>query len=194
LFISLGRGPVKESGNIILPPGIRFSFPRYKKQGGNAGRAEIFYADRRKPAIAVETDVVGVAKNSLDERAMAIYAKEAARLAAKEVIIREVGKDRDNIVTVLMRLIFMIMEEPDTRSWQTLPAKLSLVRLPLEPGTHKIRVHIAGGVSAEDVELPKIELAPRKRVFYSLRASGGDVLVNGRKEREMDSLSGKLMN
>ena len=194
LFVSLGKGPVKISGNIVLPPGIRFSFPRYKKQDEKVGRAEVFVFESRKQVISVETDVVGVAGNSLDERAKAIYLKEAARLAAKEVIIREAGKDRDNIVTVLLRLAFMLMEEPDTRSWQTLPAKLSLVKLPLEPGAHKIRVQIRGNGSVKDIDLPEIEFYRGQRVFYSVRASGGSVSEQGRKKPEMGSESSELLN
>jgi len=194
LFVSLGNGPVKIPGNIVLPPGIRFSFPRYKKQGGNIGRAEVFDSKSRKQAISVETDVVEVARNSLDERATEIYVKEAARLAAKEVIIRKLGKDRDDIITVLLRLAFMLMEEPDTRSWQTLPAKLSLIKLPLEPGVHKIRVQIRGDGSVKDIDLPEIEFFRGQKVFYSVRASGGSVSAQGRKEPELDSENSELLN
>ncbi|MFO7558998.1 MAG: hypothetical protein R6X10_09235 [Desulfobacterales bacterium] len=186
LFVSLGNGPVKISGNIILPPGIRFSFPRYKKQDKSVGRAEVFASESRKQVISVETDVVGVAKKSLDERAMEIYVKEAARLAAKEVVMRQIGKDQDDIIKLLLRIAFMVMEEPDTRSWQTLPAKLSLIKMPLEPGVHKIRVQIRGGGSMKDIDLPEIEFSRGQRVFYSLRASGGSVSAQGRKEPEME--------
>jgi len=192
LFVSLGNGPVKIPGNIILPPGIRFSFPRYKKQDKRVGRAEVLDSGSRKQAITVETDVVGVAKKSLDERAMEIYVKEAARLAAKEVIMRKIGKDQDDIVKLLLRLVFMIMEEPDTRSWQTLPAKLSLIKLPLKPGIHKIRAQIIGGGSFKDIDFPEIEFFRGQKVFYSVRASGGSVSAHGRKEPEMNSESSKL--
>jgi len=194
LFVSLGNGPVKTSGNIILPPGIRFSFPRYKKQYKRAGTPEVFDSGTLKNVIAVETDVVGVARNSLDERAKEIYVKEAARLAAKEVIIRQIGKDQDNIVTILLRIISMIMEQPDTRSWQTLPAKFSLIKLSLEPGVHQIRVQISGGAYADDIDLPAIEVARGQRVFYSLRASGRSVSAHGRREPEIESESGELTN
>jgi hypothetical protein len=194
LFVSLGNGPVKIPGNIILPPGIRFSFPRYEKQDKRVGSAKVFDSGSRKRVIPLETDVVGVAKKSLDERATEIYVKEAARLAAKEVIMRQIGKDQDDIVKILLRIAFMIMEQPDTRSWQTLPAKLSLIKLPLKPGTHKIRVQIRGGGSMKDIDLPEIEFFRGQRVFYSVRASGGSVSAQGRKEPEMDSESSELPN
>jgi hypothetical protein len=187
LFVSLGKGPVKTSGNIILPPGIRFSFPRYKKQNKRTGTPEVLDSGIRKNTIPVETDVVEVAGNSLDERAKEIYVKEAARLAAKEVIIRQIGKDRDNMVTVLLRIASMVMEQPDTRSWETLPAKLSLIRLPVEPGARRIQIRIRGGGYADDIDLPETEFSKGRRVFYSICAGGRRISAHGMREPAMES-------
>lgn len=183
LFVSMGSGPQKTAGNLLLPPGVRISFPRYKKQSSYTGRPEVVGSNVRKTSAIIETDMLSVAKDSLDERAKLIYTKEAARIAAKEVIIRGFERNnKDSPVGLLLRLAFIAMEEADTRGWETLPAKLSMVRVFLEPGTHKLRVNIRGG-SDNTIDLPEIRFLPGEKVFYSLRSSGGSTSVYGmRKE------------
>lgn len=187
LFVSMGDGPQKVSGDILLPPGVRVSFPRYKKQHSYTGIPEVVDSNYRKQSNIIETDVLAVANDSLDDRAKLIYAKEAARIAAKEVIIRGFERDnKDPLAGLLIRLAFIAMEEADTRGWDTLPAKLSLVRVFLEPGTHKLHVNIRDGGYGNTVDLPEIRLSRGEKVFYSLRASGGSTSVNGMREMELN--------
>jgi uncharacterized protein len=142
----------------------------------------------RKPSNIIETDILAVAGDSLDDRAKLIYAKEAARIAAKEVIIRGFERDnKDPLAGLLIRLAFIAMEEADTRGWDTLPAKLSLVRVPLEPGTHKLRVTIQDGGFGNTIDLPEIQFSRGDKVFYSLRVSGGSTSVNGMRETEFNT-------
>jgi hypothetical protein len=188
MFISIGNGPQKISGNILLPPGIRISFPRYKKQRNNTDSPKVFDFRTRKASNQIETDIVAVANDSLDERAKQIYAKEAARIAAKELIVRGFERNnKDSMAGLLIRLAFIAMEEADTRGWHTLPAKLSLVRVYLEPGTHKIKVDIREGGAANFIDLPEITFSPGEKVFYSLRASGGSTSANEMREELLNN-------
>jgi len=186
LFVSMGDGPQKVSGDILLPPGVRISFPRYKKQHSYTGIPEVVDSNSRKQSNIIETDMLAVANDSLDDRAKLIYAKEAARIAAKEVIIRGFERDnKDPLAGLLIRLAFIAMEEADTRGWDTLPAKLSLVRVFLTPGTHNLHVNIRDGGYGNTIDLPEIRLSRGEKVFYSLRASGGSTSVNGMREMEL---------
>ncbi|MBA4368594.1 MAG: hypothetical protein C0403_13265, partial [Desulfobacterium sp.] len=188
LFVSMGDGPQKVSGDILLPPGVRVSFPRYKKQKSYFGSPEVMDFNSRKPSNIIETDILAVAGDSLDDRAKLIYAKEAARIAAKEMIIRGIDRDnKDPLAGLLIRLAFIAMEEADTRGWDTLPAKLSIVRVFLKPGTHKLRVNIQDGGFGNTIDLPEIRFSRGDKVFYSLRASGGSTSVNGMRETERNT-------
>jgi len=135
LFAAQGSAPVKVPRNIVLPPSIRFSFVTYEDVTGS------FYplfTDSPQIEILgspITTDVGQVLKASLHDRLAQILAKETARVVAKEAIANQMD---DPVVELLVRVAFLIMEEPDTRSWETLPAYLTLARLPLRKGKNRI--------------------------------------------------------
>lgn len=184
LFVGMGNGPVKVSGNIFIPPGMRFSFPRYEDRNRTFGYADLYNHDHPLPAKTVTTDLNRVARTSLRERAKQIIIKETARVVAKEAIAREVGRENDAIVSLMTRLALIAMEEPDTRSWQTLPAGNSLLRLPLEPGTHHLTVKIKGGELSNAIDLPPITMQKGQRIFFAVRANENYVSVYGQNQSD----------
>jgi hypothetical protein len=171
LFIDAGRGPVKEASNIILPPGVRISFPRYQTRSAATGRPNVLSGGRSLPARVVSTDLNRVTRVSLNERAKQVIVKETARVLAKEAIAREVEKESDAFVGFMARMVLMAIEEADTRSWQTLPATQSLVRIPLDPGTHHLTVTIDDAASGGTIDLPPVTLQNGQRRFLVIRAT-----------------------
>lgn len=167
LFISRGRSPVKIPGNIILPPSIRFSFPRYEDTGRSFSDRVVIDTSAGSPADPISTDVGKVLKASLKERAAMIIAKETARVAAKEAISQEVGKSHDTTAEIVVRGIFFIMEEPDTRCWQTLPARLDMIRLTLKKGVQNVTVAI--GSENRTISLTDEEISSDRRIYRSIR-------------------------
>jgi len=164
VFVAQGRAPVKVPRNIVLPPSIRFSFATYEDV------TDYFYPlfvhspkgeDAGKP---ITTDVGKVLKASLNDRLTQIIAKETARAALKEAIAQQVGnRNNDNgLAEVLVRIVFFILEEPDTRAWETLPAYLTLVRVPLVKGSNRIDLGQGGG------GMPALEIAvcPEHPKYY----------------------------
>ena len=135
LFVSQGRSPVKIPQNIVVPPSIRFSFATYKERT-RAYQAPVIYGDcGEMDGLRVKTDLAHVLKASLKERAARIIAKETARVAAKEAISQNID---DEFLEALIRVAFFVLEEPDTRSWQTLPAYWTLIRIPFSPKTKQV--------------------------------------------------------
>jgi hypothetical protein len=171
LFVANGRIPGKRPGNVVLPPSIRFSFPFYEKQ--RSPRLQFSLLPNRPLLPPLSTDLAEVAANSLEQRKLAIIAKETARVAAKEAIAQKVGDEHGGAAEAVVRLTLFLLEEPDVRSWQTLPGRLTLVRVPLPAGQHRLRLRISGDglFSTPEIELPNFELQPGQRVFYSLRLS-----------------------
>jgi hypothetical protein len=165
LFVSSGSGPVKVPDNIILPPSIRFSFPRYEGGARSYSSLRVLDGGRPLPIKTVRTSISGVAKASLEQRATKLIAKETARAAVKETIARSVERKNEGIVSVLVRAAFFLMEEADTRGWETLPGALELVRIPIGPGKHRIKI-TANGTS---MELPEINVSAGQRIYYSIR-------------------------
>lgn len=166
LFVSQGRAPVKIPRNIILPPSIRFSFATYEDRTRYFYQPVITIASNAGPVRMVTTDVGAVLKDSLNERLTGILVKETARAATKEIIAQQID---DPLVEALVRMAFLIMEEPDTRAWETLPAYLTLVRIPVEAGVNDLTVRASGEYGGA-VRLPPVNVSPHRRLYhYSVR-------------------------
>jgi len=169
LFVAGGRLPVKKPGNVVVPPSIRFSFPYYTSRRATPLKVTILPPTPVLPPIS--TDLASVAASSLDKRKAQIMAKEAVRATGKEVMARSVGNSFGDAAEILARLSLFLLEEPDTRSWQTLPNRLTLVRVPLPAGRHELRVRVSTpeGFGARELEIPPFELRAGQRLFRSLR-------------------------
>ncbi|MDM8538388.1 hypothetical protein QUF70_16660 [Desulfobacterales bacterium HSG17] len=171
LFIASGKGPVKVDGNIIVPPSIRFSFPRYSTQSSGNTNIRIQTGAKNLPYSVLKTDINAVSQNSLQERASQIIAKELTRVAVKEAVSSAIARKNDPLLEFLVRAALFMMETPDTRAWETLPASFNLVRVPLPQGSSTIRVNVIseGKQKNETIPLPKTGLKPGQRFYYSIR-------------------------
>lgn len=167
LFISRGRSPVKIPGNIVIPPSIRFSFPRYADTESSFLDRVVIDTSAGPPADPISTDVGKVVKASFKERAAMIIAKETARAAAKEAISQQVGNKYDTSAEIVLRGIFFLMEEPDTRSWQTLPARLEMMRLTLKKAGQNVTISIGG--EKKTISLTDEEISSGRRIYRSIR-------------------------
>jgi len=167
IFISRGRSPVKIPGNIIIPPSIRFSFPRYADTERSFSDKVVIDTSAGPRADLISTDIGEVVRASIKERAAMIIAKETARAAAKEVISQQVGNKYDTSAEIVLRGIFFIMEEPDTRCWQTLPARMDLIRLTLKKTDQNVTVSIGG--ENRTISLTDEELSSGRRIYRSIR-------------------------
>jgi hypothetical protein len=172
LFVSIGRGPTKESSYIILPPGNRFSFPVYRGHSHTGADIEISEEEQNLASSVITTELVDVAYDALEARKGLILGKELARVASKEALVHELEEDDDTqFLGFLVRMAFIAMEEADTRCWQTLPAAFKLVRVPIRAGIHHFRVSIkqTGYGIGKEVILPELHVRRGGRVFYSIR-------------------------
>jgi uncharacterized protein len=179
LFIGTGSGPVKVSGDIVLPPGIRISWPRYENRSTVTDLVGVYVGDHRLSATTVGTDLNRLARISLARRAKTIIAKEATRVFAKEAIAQQLKKEDDPFASFMIRLILMAMEEADTRSWQTLPARNTLLRLRLEPGVRHLAVHFESSGTGHRIDLPPFEIQAGQRAFFVVSTTDRFAAVYG---------------
>lgn len=159
IFVAQGRAPEKIPHNIVLPPSIRFSFVAYRDRTGPFYRPAVRIPREPGGTTLVTTDVGSVLKDSLHQRMLKMITKETARVAAKEAISRQIN---DPLVEALVRISFFLMEEPDTRGWETLPAYLSMIRVPLPAGVHRVAVSVSGST----VLTPEFNVRPGGRYYY----------------------------
>lgn len=164
LFVSQGRSPVKIPKNIVVPPSIRFSFATYKERTHTYEAPVIHGADGKMGGIRIKTDIADVLSASLKERAARIIAKETARVAAKEAISQNID---DAFLEVLVRGAFFVMEEPDTRSWETLPAFWTMIRIPISPEQMEFPALTLSNAGMR-VALPAFRIV-RQYTYFSIR-------------------------
>jgi len=165
LFAAQGRAPVKVQENVVLPPSIRISLPRYS--GSDFIPPLEFTLDGVPIHPPVVTTNTGrVARRSLEERRAALIARQGLRAGAKEAMARAVGKESD-AGEALVRILLFLLEEADTRSWETLPGGLKLIRLPMDQGIHTLKIRAAD----QALLLDDIEIKPGQRIYRALRFS-----------------------
>jgi uncharacterized protein len=164
LFIGQGRAPAKVSSDVVLPPSIRISLPRYEDASppmGVAVRSDGMALD----PVKISTDLGRVARKSLDDRSAQYMTGQALRAGTKEALAEKAGGNSE-VIEALARVILFLSEEADTRSWVTLPGSLTLVRVKLDSGVHDLEI------SSEDsktVNLNGIEVPEGRKVYRSLR-------------------------
>jgi hypothetical protein len=171
IFAGLGRSSFKTPKNIILPPSIRFSFVKYTDRYSKSEDVIFLDSTNHFPALAITSNLGRVARASLEERRARIITKELTRVAAKEALAQAVQKNSGDLAAAIVRAILFVAEEPDTRSWQTLPARLTLLRLPLYPGTYNISVGIIGkrGEVIKKISFPEFNISNGQRIYRSIR-------------------------
>ncbi len=114
--------------------------------------------------------MASVARSALDARKVSIITKETLRVASKEAIAQSVGNKNDETAEAVVRIVLFLLEEPDTRSWQTLPGRLTLVRIPLPAGRHDLQIELKGDKfnRPKIINLPDVKVRQGQRVFRSL--------------------------
>lgn len=161
LFIAQGKSPVKKSVGFVAPKSIRFSIPEYRDRTKRYRGFNIIAENRTPDATAITTSLNTVLRDSLKARLKEIIAKETARVVAKEAIARKI---KNPLAQTLVRIAFFASETADKRCWETLPAYLTLVRMPLSQGNHRLSIRTVDGVV---INLPEITVIPGRHYYYA---------------------------
>ena len=84
-------------------------------------------------------DVETMAIETLKSERTVILIRTLARALGKYLIFREAKKE-NKVLGAVVNLAGVLTESADTRSWQTLPNQILLVRMPLPTGTHTLKL------------------------------------------------------
>ncbi|WED20824.1 hypothetical protein L3Q72_09225 [Vibrio sp. JC009] len=85
-------------------------------------------------------DVNLMARQDLTERMPAMVMRQALRLVMKEQIRRE-ATNGDELGNLLFNVWNILTEQPDTRSWQTLPAEVYSSSMVVPAGEHQLDIN-----------------------------------------------------
>lgn len=141
LLIASGFMPPKLPGDLVVNIDARISFPFYPDVINRAPSISVRRDNEQLPLERIDTHLLPVAQNALAKRGKAIAARHALRLAAKYNLAKNI-EDQDPVAAELARLFFLVIEQADTRSWETLPAWLSLVRVSVPLDTPSLSIDI----------------------------------------------------
>jgi hypothetical protein len=111
-------------------------------------------AGGRSLDVPLALDVTAAAARAYDADLPAILAKAAARAIVKTLVFEKATEDEDLPVRILANALHLATERADVRSWTTLPAELRLLRIPLPPGTHVLRLRVADAWGVRTLSLP----------------------------------------
>lgn len=83
-------------------------------------------------------NVNGMAQQSLQEALPAMVVRQSLRVLAKNEVRRTAAREGDDLGNVLVNIFNTLTEQPDTRSWETLPAKVSLSQQDVKAGEYAL--------------------------------------------------------
>lgn len=178
VFVQTGSIPRKVAGEIVVGPDLFTSFPMYPNIPRSNVHIDVVSGDGiDQQADIVTTQMVDVSRRALTARGTQIAAKQVLRLAAKKELADSIRRNTDSLaesfVGSFVTAALLISEVADTRSWETLPAQVSMVQIPLSSGQHDINLLVRHGSREYDIRLPNIDIEPRKITYRSVRAGSG---------------------
>ncbi len=141
VLVASGFIEPKLAGDLILDINARISFPFYPESYKREPGITVFANAQVLDTQLVHTRLLPIARSALAKRGKSVAARHALRLVAKNQIANQL-EDQDALVGGIARLLFLVLEQADTRSWETLPAWLSLVRAEVPTGIDSVNVQI----------------------------------------------------
>lgn len=165
VFLSRGDIPFKVSSDVFFPPDIRLSWPEYGYSYQYLDNIDVSNDSGLLPYQEIESDFASLARTSLYNRGKSIAIKQALRVGAKHSIVNQVESE-NAVAGGVLQIAMFVLEQADTRAWDSLPSKMSMLRIPLQAGTHTVRL------SANKQELmvfPEVNIHSGKTVFRHFR-------------------------
>lgn len=143
---------IEEQGVVRALDGWKQALPIFDSKGGTAwySMALPYYRDTPKQAFSpmqlnhqnlsdsALVDVDAMATRDLTERMPALILRQALRVVAKEQLRRQAAKD--DVGNLLFNVWNTLTEQPDTRSWLTLPEQVNSASRIVAPGQQVVTV------------------------------------------------------
>ena len=125
--------------------------------------------DAKARGVLVE-DVEKMALETFDAEYPIILFRTLLRALGKYLIYRKANKENETL-GLLVNLAGVFTEGADTRSWQTLPNQIFMVRMPLPAGTHTVNLSFLkrnGGVASRH-SLREVTISANRITFLNFR-------------------------
>lgn len=116
-------------------------------------------------------DLDSISKKTLADDMARLVARAVGRQASRVAVRAASANNNDNAalaIASLASVVFDVMDVADLRQWSTLPATFQLIRIPLAPGTYKIRIAADG--SPEALWEGDVKIAKGRKFIQTARA------------------------
>ena len=168
VVVEAGLSPEKQSASRPYQPHAveLITVPVYQDRS-TTPRAQVSVGEAWQGAVTV-TSLGQVAKIHLEDRVGRMLAKQLAGAVVKGGIAAGAGAlTKSEEVAYLTFLLLNLANEPDLRSWLSLPAEFQLARFRLPAGRHQVQVEFAGRVTSREVEVRpgRVSLVVMRRYY-----------------------------
>ncbi len=148
---------------------LRVAIPTLDSHRPVLSGIEVVVGDMKMRGMLVE-DVENIAIETLKAQRTSILLRTLGRALLKYLAYRKANKENE-VLGLLVNLAGVVTEQADTRSWQTLPNQIFMVRMPLLAGTHTLNLSFldaTGRVGGRD-SVPDIKIYPNRITFWNHR-------------------------
>ena len=161
------KGMVYE--DIELEYLLRVAIPTIGSYRPRFSGVEVAVGEVKASGVLVE-DVENIAIETFNAQRTGILLRTLLRAVGKYLLYREANKQHEAL-GILVNLAGVVSEQADTRSWQTLPNQIFMVRMPLPAGTHTLNLSFLdanGRVRGRD-SVPDIKIYRNRITFWNHR-------------------------
>lgn len=115
-------------------------------------------------------DIETMAIETLESERPIILIRTLARALLKYLTFRE-AKKQNKVLGAVVNLAGVLTESADTRSWQTLPNQIFMVRMSLPAGTHQLNLSFlnANGNVRKSESIKDVKISPNQITIFNYR-------------------------
>ena len=117
---------------------LRVAIPTIRSKRPHFAGIQVSVGEHAAQGVLIE-DIENMAIETLNAQRTIILIRTLARALGKYLLFRE-AKKKSTALGLVTNLAGVLTEGADTRSWQTLPNQIYLIRMPLPVGNHQLKL------------------------------------------------------
>ena len=148
---------------------LRVAIPTIDSHRPHFNGIRVAVGETQRTGVLVE-DVETIAIETFKAERPIILLRTLVRGVGKYLLTRQADK-KNEALGLLTNLAGVLTEQADTRSWQTLPNQIFMVRMPLPAGTHTLNLSFldANGRGSGSQSVPNIKIDANRITFLNHR-------------------------
>lgn len=148
---------------------LRVAIPSIRSKRPRSMGIEVSVGEYTAQGQLIE-DVENIAIETLNSQETIILLRTLVRSLGKYLVFKKAKKE-NTALGVIVNLAGVLTESADTRSWQTLPNQIYLVRMPLPAGTHTLKLSFlnANEQVSRSEPVPDVKISSNQITFLNYR-------------------------